>query len=223
MNFSKRNHLSPLVAILTLAFGMGAARTAGIIMSTFLSKPVEHAIASSAPKNEDQDSSSTSEDLLSCYDFNILPIWHELKRDAKFRHALETFPGNADCSELLRVEQVELDGDRFDEFIVWGKDVRFCGATGNCDVWVFDLANNRVSKLLSSNGIDVEVEKSKSQGFRNIVVRFNGSSYPDSLFDYKFDGHEYRLKKCYQQEKQTLNKWDETCEGWEDSLTGLTR
>jgi hypothetical protein len=159
---------------------------------------------------------------LSCYDPNILAIWQELKRDAKFRRALEVAPGRADCSNLLRVELVELDGDKFDEFIVWGKDMqRFCGATGNCDVWVFDLAKDRVSKLLSSGGIDVEVEKSRSLGFRNLVVRFNGSSYPDSLFDYKFDGHEYRLAKCDRQDKETLEKWEEECEDWEDSLAGL--
>ena len=223
MNFSLRNHLSPLVAIMTLALGIGLALAVDIITSTFQSKPVGHAIATSSPEMVDQDSPPASVEL-SCYDFTILPIWHELKRDASFRHALEMFPGKVDCSDLVRVERVEIDGDKFDEFIVWGKDSQsFCGATGNCSVWVFDVAKDRVSKLLSSAGIDVEVEKSKSNGFRNVVVRFNGGNYPDSLFDYKFDGHEYRLEKCYHQDKQTLNKWDESCGDWEDSLAGITR
>ena len=45
----------------------------------------------------------------------------------------------------------------------------------------------------------------------------NGSSYPDSLLEYRFDGSEYRLSRCFRQDKQTLERWDESCEDYADA------
>jgi hypothetical protein len=65
-----------------------------------------------------------------------------------------------------------------------------CGATGNCEIWVFDQKTGDL--LLSANGFDVLVQTSVHHGLFDIVTRHNmgaGSGVRDL---YQFDGHEYQ-------------------------------
>ena len=43
------------------------------------------------------------------------------------------------------------------------------------------------------------------------MVRFNGSSYPDSLELFKFDGKRYERKQCFQEDKPTGKRSREEC------------
>jgi hypothetical protein len=148
---------------------------------------------------------------LSCFDPTILPIWSELKRDNVFRNEMEGRSGEHNCSDLLRMELVDLDGDSEDEFLVWGKSLVLCGATANCHMWVFGERHGHMTKLLHSAGIAFEMKKTKQSGLADIMLRMNGGNYPDDLKHYQFDGREYQLARCYFQDKETNQKWEGTC------------
>ena len=221
MQSSLRHRLSPIAGIGTLAIGLGFVA----VLQFFLTLLSEGPSASSeidadapVPLLRPLDSVTAPKGVLelSCYDPRILPIWHELKRDRYFQDGLAMFPGQHDCSELLKVKREDLNGDRQDEFFVSGKNTPLCGATGNCDLWVFGIRDGRMTQLLHSGGIAIARDKSKRHGFRNLIIRFNGSSYPDSLLEYRFNGSKFRLARCYQQDKQSLEKWEESCEGWKE-------
>ena len=216
MAASIRHRLSAIAGLATLAFGIGFVGIFRSFLTLFSVSsgaftPTHQPIPPLRPVQTFTASNDVSE--LSCYDLNILPVWQELKKDDDFRDLIAMAPGRYDCSELLEIKREDLNGDRHDEFFVTGKDLQFCGATGNCHLWVFGIRNGRVVQLLHSGGITIERQKSKRNGLQNLVVRFNGSSYPDSLFEYRFDGSRFRLARCYRQDKQSLEKWEEDCEG----------
>lgn len=91
-----------------------------------------------------------------------------------------------------------------------------CGPTGNCYSWVFEIRSGHAKKVLESGGVDLDASR-YDDGIRKIVVRQNGSSYPDSLYEYRYSSSRYQLVGCFQQDKQTLKRWRESCEGVEDA------
>ena len=217
MQASLRHRLSPVAGVVTLGLGLGF-----VVVLQFFSSLIWGAstgIDSEAPvpilRPLESVTAPNGVLELSCYDPHILPIWRELKQDSEFRARLAIIPGQYNCSELVEIEREDLNGDREAEFIVWGKDIKFfCGATANCNLWIFGIRNGRMKQLLDSGGIGLEFGRKRHNGFRNVTVRFNGSSYPDSLLEYQFDGIRFRLARCYDQDKQSLEKWEESCEGW---------
>jgi len=65
-----------------------------------------------------------------------------------------------------------------------------CGATGNCDIWVFDKKTGDL--LLSANGFNLLVQKSVHHGLFDIVTSHNMSAGSGVRDLYQFDGHEYQ-------------------------------
>ena len=216
MYLRPQHFMGPLFGAVTLAIGVGFVSA---IAALTISKPADPVTGFELEYTSSADLSHrvANEDgqlELSCYDLNIQPIWKEIRTDAEFQKLISLIPGKTDCSQLVEVKRLDLNRDHSDEYLIWGKD-RFCGATANCAFWIFESGRGGTTKLLDSGGTRFEVQRARSNGFSNIVLRENGSSYPDSLLEYRFDGHEYRLMRCQRQDKQTLEKWEEECEGWE--------
>ena len=96
----------------------------------------------------------------------------------------------------LRVKRVDLAQSGMNALIVQGNDVCMCGATGNCTFWLIaDGPNLKV--LLKATGIQTfAIQKSKKSGYFDIVLGSQDSAMETYLREFKFDGKEYRLRRC---------------------------
>ena len=96
----------------------------------------------------------------------------------------------------LRVKRLELTPNGMKALLVQGNDVCMCGATGNCTFWL--IANEpNLKVLLKATGIQTfAIQKNKTSGYFDIVLGSQDSAMETYLREYKFDGKEYRLRRC---------------------------
>lgn len=214
MKPSLRHRLGPIAGLLTLGIGLGL-----VAMSHFFAfKGVEPDADGTDELKQavaETPASVPSKLELSCYDPQIQRVWKELKQNESFRNALEYQTGEIDCSMILEVKRIDtMSGNATDEIFVRGKSL-LCGATGNCFLWIVEIKDGNPAVVLESGGVDLAVIGSKYDGLGTVHVRSNGGNYPDSLLEYRYSRGKYRLVRCFQQDKQTLETWRESCEGWE--------
>jgi hypothetical protein len=216
MRIASRTYLGPFVAVVTLLIGLAFVWTAQRTLAVWTAKPPT--VVADARRSYGVKITHTverSRSGLSCYDPTILPIWTELRRDSMFRKGLGQVI-DEDCSEILLLSREDFNGDGIDEIFVIGKHPLLCGPTANCYMWLFNEQDGHWIILLRSAGIRLERANGASKGYQNVNVRHNGSSYPDSLRAYRFERGRYRLTRCYEQDKRTLEKSEATCDGLED-------
>lgn len=163
-----------------------------------------------------------------CNDERIRPMWIEILKEPQFNSMLftSTLKEEYDCTKMLRVFEEDLNGDGKMEYAVSVKYIGVCSSTDNCPIVFFGMFDDERSKMqtsagtldfsfrkvLFSNGmIGYELQESKSNGFRDIMLRHNGSSYNDHLRLYRFDGYKYQLKQCFEEDKGTNRKTLEDC------------
>ncbi len=155
-----------------------------------------------------------------CRDKKIIPVWKELKKDKYFQERTENFYMNADCSEMFDIEKVDLNDDGQKEFIFWGNNGNLCGATGNCDVWIYEKKKSVYKKLLQSNAYNdgtnkwFELSKNKKNKYRNFVLKGHASGYETTVRFYEFNGKTYQESKCLFEDYFLNEKvpFVETCE-----------
>ena len=136
-----------------------------------------------------------------CNDKKLLPIWNELRKDKEFKKGEKEFYQTGNCSELIEIDKVDLNDDGQKEFIVWGR-YTFSGAAGNCVFWIYEKKNGKFRQLLQSYALKdgdeewFKVNKIKSNGFRNILLKGHFSGYETTEHYYEFNGKHYTEKKC---------------------------
>jgi hypothetical protein len=209
MAISIRHRLSPIAGIVTLAVGIIFSCGVHTLLSAF-STPVAVVRAVPAPA-QDYDFFSTprvetpatsTPTEFSCYDPHLLPIWHELKKDAGFKDwTNET--GQLNCSELLDVARVDLKGDGEEkEFLVRGKDAQMCSSVGNCGFWILGATKKGVRMLLSSTDfsagsqIGEQIQPKRSKGYATILLKHHFTAAETGYTTYSFDGKEYVESRC---------------------------
>lgn len=138
---------------------------------------------------------------ITCGDKNILPFWNELRKDKRFRERAKDFYMEADCSEMLEIQKIDLNSDGQKEFVLWGRNGNLCGGTGNCDVWVYERKNGKYKLLLQSNAYNdetkwLELKKAKSNNYQNLLLKTHYSAAETVYEFYKFDGKKYVENKC---------------------------
>jgi hypothetical protein len=213
-----------LMAVVTMTIGVGFVRAAGIVMSLFADaafisreQPAEENIGVTstqnfrtlAPQNSGQGR------VLSCYDLNILPIWRELKSDSQFIERLSVSNGVMNCSDMVEIRKVDLNQDGVKEFLVHGKGPYLCSAMGNCGFWVFEQKQPGVRILLTAadrvhvQGIDDAIQRSRSRGYSNLLLKEHFSAAETTYRTYVFDGRRYIEDRC----SYEVPKYDREGEG----------
>ncbi len=180
----------------------------------------------SASQFANSDELNLSEIRLVCADDTLRPIWLDLLREPRLTSILSQSQLQPvyDCSDLLETTAIDLNDDGKMETIVRVRSLLVRSATDNCPMavygffeegtfntsaGVFDFRNRRL--LYTKGAMSFETEKGRSNGYRDLMFRFNGSSYPDSLELYKFTGTAYERRECYREDKSTQQRTKEVC------------
>lgn len=225
--FMKRYTLYLFIALLT--FGIGSYFALKLLWTSNLQTSATPQFLSSLSKKSDYkttfpklfDSSKNKEKPTKpfCNDQNILPIWKVLLKDKTFNYYIEGLNEVFDCKEVLDIKEINLNDDSQKEIIVSGQTSILCGGTGNCGFWIFEINNGKMQKLLSNtNYLDslVSVQKTRTNGYSNILLKGHISGYETSFTKYKFNGQKYVETKCtveafhLNDEREVL-----TCKEWQ--------
>lgn len=103
-----------------------------------------------------------------------------------------------DATLNTRVKLVDLNGDGIPEVIAQGTDKLGCSPTGNCPFWVFQKSGHEYRLLVSLGGIQTfQIQRSRSNGFRDIVVEMHGSATQRTLRLLRFGNGKYHEGGCY--------------------------
>jgi hypothetical protein len=97
-----------------------------------------------------------------------------------------------------RVEMVDLNGDDVAEVIAQGTAKEGCSPTGNCPFWVFQKSGREYRLLVSLPAIQTfQIQRSRSDGFRDIVVEMHGSATQRTLRLLRYSRSKYHEAGCY--------------------------
>jgi hypothetical protein len=100
-----------------------------------------------------------------------------------------------DWESELRVRHVDLGASA--GLILQGTKL-LCGATGNCQTWVFRKAHNNWILMFAKDDVPIAegfwLGPGVSGGIKDFTVRANSSAEAERTVTYKFDGKLYRTK-----------------------------
>jgi hypothetical protein len=103
---------------------------------------------------------------------------------------------NSGLAKYLTAELIDLNRDGTSELIVRGIN-EICGAT-NCYTWIYRKVGNSYQMLLYAGFIQqIELKRTFTRGYRDIIASMHGSAWDSDLTLYKFDGKQYRQVGCY--------------------------
>jgi hypothetical protein len=131
-------------------------------------------------------------------------IIQELSKDEDIKKCLE--PDNGGVDKNLKAELLYLNRDEVPELLVHGTGSCICGMN-NCDFWIYRKTANGYQMILDAGFINhIELRKTFTNDYRDLVGAMHGSAFDSDLFVYKFDGKRYRLKECLQRH---YNSWED--------------
>ncbi len=188
-------------AIALLAFGIGSF----VVFNFYWNNPAEvikeKPIESKPIEQNTVDEMTTAK--FSCEDEAVRTVWSKLERDSKFIaetwDAIEARHLN-NCQELFEKQIADLNDDKSDEVILRGIYGLFCGSSGDCPTWIISKISNKYTIIFESsagespNGLQFLLEK--THGFKDIKVKLNNGWASNNFGFFKFDGIQYRIKKC---------------------------
>lgn len=121
----------------------------------------------------------------------------------------------SECLGYMRTEAQEIDTIRIArvnlaarerDLLVQASDNCNCGGTGNCEFWILREKPGGFDTLLETNMVHLfSVERSSSNGYKDLMTSAHGSAFYSDLALYQFDGKRYRKTHCageeYEQRK----------------------
>jgi hypothetical protein len=131
---------------------------------------------------------------------------------AQIRPWMSTIPveSEADLQTLVgqtQIKKVLLGKEGGGEFLASASGSYFCSPTGNCQVWVFRLHDNKYSLILQHPVTQIfTIQSAITNGFHDLVLGQHGSATEEGLTWYQFDGSKYRRVACYDARFDFLGK-----------------
>jgi hypothetical protein len=124
-------------------------------------------------------------------------IWRELGKGS--------FDAPDSWEDEVRVRRISLGAA--DGLVVQGVRL-LCGATGNCQTWVFRRLMGHWSSLFAGQAplaSGFGFDEPASHGIKRLVISSNASAEAGEYRVYEFDGRFYRAAQCYQASKSGTN------------------
>ena len=140
-----------------------------------------------------------------CEDAVIKTIWDQLAKDQKFiGDALSVLEARRinDCEKVFEKQVVELNDDQAEEFIVRGTRPLFCGSGGDCRTWLLAKSKKGYRVLLDIHAAEDDggflVLPGRTSKFSDLKIKKNHHWAADNFGYFKFDGKQYRVRKCFE-------------------------
>ncbi len=95
-----------------------------------------------------------------------------------------------------RVGSIGLADDGSQQVLVRGPAL-FCGASGNCSIWVFVRHRGQLRLVLQAGGGVLIVRKTSSHGFHDVVTGWHMSAFEEVYTVYGSNGTKYEPADCY--------------------------
>ncbi len=95
-----------------------------------------------------------------------------------------------------RVGSIGLAEDGSQQVMVQGPAL-FCGAGGNCPVWIFVRHNGQLQLALETLAGVVDLRGESSHGFRDIAMGWHISAEEEGFSVHRWDGSKYDQVDCY--------------------------
>lgn len=106
----------------------------------------------------------------------------------------------ADLNQFVaatRVRAVHLSSGQVPEIIAQAGDKTNCGATGNCNLWIFKQADKRFQPILETEGQTFEIRQTATKHFKDFLVGIHESASERTLLLYRMGDGKYRMDACY--------------------------
>jgi hypothetical protein len=95
-----------------------------------------------------------------------------------------------------RVGSIVLAEDGSQQVLVQGP-ASFCGASGNCSIWIFTRHRGKLQLVLEGGGSVLIVRKTSRHGFHDVVTGWHMSAEEEALSVYRWNGTKYKQVDCY--------------------------
>jgi hypothetical protein len=95
-----------------------------------------------------------------------------------------------------RVGSIVLAKDGSQQVVVQGPGL-FCGANGNCSIWIFVRRHGSLQLALETGGGAFIVRSTSNHGYRDVATGWHMSSDEERFNVYSWNGIKYQLVDCY--------------------------
>jgi hypothetical protein len=96
----------------------------------------------------------------------------------------------------FRVGSIALAQDGSQQILVQGTS-SFCGATGNCSMWILVRWAGQLRLGLRTLGQLLILRRTSTHGFHNIAIGMHGGAFIGQYRDYRWNGSNYEQVDCY--------------------------
>ena len=107
-----------------------------------------------------------------------------------------------DQAPNILVKLIDLNGDRVPEVVARASSTFWCGATGNCSMWVFGKVGAKYEPLVVEDEISsylgFTAMPQRTGGYLDLVFKQHDSAFRQALIVFKFRNGKYRASDCYQ-------------------------
>lgn len=86
--------------------------------------------------------------------------------------------------------------DGGEQIVVWGPN-EYCGATGNCLIWIFARLGGKLRLVLRAHASTLVIKNHSTQGFHDVFTYQNMSGGEGFFRVFRWHGSEYREVDCY--------------------------
>jgi hypothetical protein len=98
-----------------------------------------------------------------------------------------------------RVGFIGLADDSSQQILVKGPESPdFCGASGNCPIWIFIRRSGRLQLALETGGQILVLRAASSQGFRDLATGWHMGAGREDFSVYRWNGAGYNEVDCYE-------------------------
>jgi hypothetical protein len=114
----------------------------------------------------------------------------------QIRRSINSFSDQPVDDKDFLVGSIALARIRSDEIVVRGTK-EFCGATGNCSIWIFVRKGGQLRLALATEGQVLIVQNSVSRGLHDMTIGLHDSAFVERYTAYRWNGSNYEQIDCY--------------------------
>lgn len=130
-------------------------------------------------------------------DVIVRDIINEMAEPGPLQTYLLTQRGRAELIRSLKMQRIDLDGDRVPEYIIKLEYKGYCGASGNCDFYVYQKVGEGFGLLLTENGQKLYPKQSRNLGYLNLACDHAMGAMETAITEYQWDGSTYKQLMCF--------------------------